>query len=213
MLRAVAQAVLEGPRHPDLLRPFPDGWTIRAAFLLKDGLAVVDLAFPGAEGVAATPLAGGPPRWQAGSHEESLAVSALVVSVVKSVPEVRRVVLLVGGEPAETLGGHVDLTHPLLPDLSLADDFPLFTPPEPTPTAAPEADATPAPGDAPDEEGTEAGEEPAPAPRATPSPVPVRSPPPRSRAAVARTAEPTPRSPGGAGGGAPPPKAAATESA
>ncbi len=45
-LRSVAAAVVEGPRSPDLVPPFPDGWTLRGAYLLRDGVAVLDLAPP-----------------------------------------------------------------------------------------------------------------------------------------------------------------------
>ena len=41
-------------------------------------------------------------------------VAALVDTVLQNVSGTNRVRLLVNGEPAETLGGHVDLTRPLL---------------------------------------------------------------------------------------------------
>jgi hypothetical protein len=65
LLRSVASAVLDGPRRPDLLRPFPPGWSLRGAYRLRNGLVVLDLApAPSArEG-------GSPARWEAGTHEE-----------------------------------------------------------------------------------------------------------------------------------------------
>ena len=45
-LRSVASGVVEGPRSEDLVSPFPDGWTLRGAYLLRDGVAVLDLAPP-----------------------------------------------------------------------------------------------------------------------------------------------------------------------
>ncbi|HEV8267117.1 MAG TPA: hypothetical protein VGR00_02745, partial [Thermoanaerobaculia bacterium] len=45
-LRSLASSVLDGPRRPELLRPFPAGWTLRAAYRMKDGLVVLDLAPP-----------------------------------------------------------------------------------------------------------------------------------------------------------------------
>ncbi len=140
-LRSVAAAVLDGPRRPELLRPFPDGWTLRAAYRLKEGLAVVDVAPPPLPTDAPAPPAGAL-RWETGSHEELMAAQALLVTVAKNIPEVTRVVLLVAGEPAETLAGHIDLTHPLRADAALAsDEAPL---PAPTPTPTPAAAATPA---------------------------------------------------------------------
>ena len=148
-LRSVAAGVVEGPRSADLVRPFPDGWTLRGAYLLRDGVAVLDLApprpAPAADAAApAAPTAPpAPARWQAGGHEEDSAVQALVVSVAKNMPAVTRVLLLVGGEPAETLAGHVDLGHPIAPDLARAVDEPARAQRPPVPTPEPTATPTP----------------------------------------------------------------------
>jgi hypothetical protein len=76
-------------------------------------------------------------------------VQALAVTVAKNIPAVTRVVLLVGGESAETLAGHVDLAHPIAPDLARAvDEAPRPARP-PVPTAAPTATPSPAPTKAP----------------------------------------------------------------
>jgi hypothetical protein len=127
-LRSVASGVVEGPRSADLVRPFPEGWTLRGAYLLRDGVAVLDVAPPA------------PSKWQAGAHEEDAAVQALAVTVGKNMTGVTRVVFLVAGEPAETLAGHVDLAHPIAPDFTrVAAEAP--RPAQPAPTATP----TPAP--------------------------------------------------------------------
>lgn len=171
-LRSLGAAVLEGPRHPALLRPFPEGWTLRAAYRLADGLAVLDLGpplppspapspevTPGKETVVAKgtpsptptlpPIALEPPRrWETGSSEEVGAVQSLVLTVTRNLPSVTRVILLVGGEPIETLAGHVDLTHPLHPDHSrVGSEEPLVAPlPTPLPTdGPPEGAASPTP--------------------------------------------------------------------
>ena len=73
---------------------------LRNAFLLHDGEAVLDLAVD--SGLTF------------GSDEELLIVASLVDTVLQNVAETTRVRILVNGEPAETLGGHVDLTRPLL---------------------------------------------------------------------------------------------------
>ncbi|MFN7989748.1 MAG: hypothetical protein U0529_19905 [Thermoanaerobaculia bacterium] len=193
-LRSLGAAVLAGPRHPALLAPFPQGWTLRAAFRLANGLAVLDLAPPapptpvpteepspeptpaGGKAKKGTPtptstpvpVATEPPkRWETGASEEVGAAQSLVLTVTKNLPAVTHVILLVGGEPAETLAGHVDLTHPLLPDLSrAADEAPLVAPmptPPPSPEPVAEASASPAPKPSPAV---------SPSPRATPRPTP-----------------------------------------
>jgi predicted component of type VI protein secretion system len=56
------------------------------------------------------------------------------------------VAFVVGGEPAETLAGHLDLTHPLLPDLTRASsEPPLEAVPPPSPVAPPSTPERPAP--------------------------------------------------------------------
>lgn len=151
-LRNLAAAVLDGPRHPDLLRPFPEGWTVRGAYRLQGGLVVVDLAPPapvmtaGTEGppVPETALALG---WQTGSHEELAAVQALLITLAKNAPDVAKVMLVIAGEPVETLAGHLDLTHPLLPDLARVQAEPPLdvVGPVPSPFAPPAASPSPPP--------------------------------------------------------------------
>jgi len=142
-LRSVAAAVMEGPRRPDLVRPFPEGWSLRGAYLLREGIAVVDLSpppLPEPREPGTPPV----PRWQAGAHEEDTAIQAIAVTLAKNLPAVTRVVLLVAGEAAETLGGHADLTHPIAPDLRrVAEEPALEEPTSPTPAPTPAAEPSP----------------------------------------------------------------------
>jgi len=87
---------------------FPRDSAVRAAFLLPDGTAFVDLGGP-------TLTAG----WGTGSHEELMAVYSIVSTVTTNFPEAKRVRILVNGEPAETLAGHVSLRQSLVPMPSL----------------------------------------------------------------------------------------------
>ena len=204
LLRRLGAEVLAGPRHPDLLRPFPEGWTLRAAYRLADGLAVLDLAPPASpappaeEGKDAkedvvdgkkaptptpSPVVSEPPkRWETGSSEELAAVQSLVLTVTKNLPAVTRVILLVSGEPVETLAGHVDLTHPIPPDLSRAADEAPLVAPMPTSPPDPAAPAEPAASPAPVPDAAAPSAQPAPAaspvpprPAARPSPSPRKS--------------------------------------
>lgn len=140
-LRSVAGAVMDGPRRPELMKPFPEGWSLRGAYLLREGIAVVDLSPPP---LAAPKEPGTPagPRWSAGSHEEDTAIQALAVTLAKNLPAVTRIVLLVAGDAAETLGGHADLTHPIAPDLRRAADEPPAEAPVASPTPASTAERT-----------------------------------------------------------------------
>jgi hypothetical protein len=87
---------------------FPRDSAVRATFLLPDGTAFVDLGGP--------TLTNG---WGTGSHEELMAVYSIVSTVTTNFPEVKRVRILVNGEPAETLAGHISLRGSLTPMPSL----------------------------------------------------------------------------------------------
>ena len=87
---------------------FPRDSVVRATFLLPDGTAFVDLGGP--------TLTQG---WGTGSHEELMAVYSIVSTVTTNFPEAKRVRILINGEPADTLAGHVSLKQSLVPMPSL----------------------------------------------------------------------------------------------
>lgn len=96
--------LLKGSVNPSVPKPFPADTELRGAYLLADGTAVVDLGGP--------TLAGG---WNTGSHQEMIAAYSVVQTVIANVPEAKRVRLLVNGQPAETLAGHLTIDRPLRP--------------------------------------------------------------------------------------------------
>jgi hypothetical protein len=99
-LRALFVELQKGPTREGLMSAVPEKMQLRNAFLLPEGQAVLDLAVDA--GLAF------------GSGEELTIVASLVDTTLQNVAETSRVRILVNGEPAETLGGHVDLTRPLL---------------------------------------------------------------------------------------------------
>jgi len=99
-LKALFAELRRGPTRAGLAAVLPPKIQLRNAFLLPDGVAVLDLAVD--SGLSF------------GSSEELAIVAALVDTVLQNVADTTRVRILVNGEPAETLGGHVDLTRPLL---------------------------------------------------------------------------------------------------
>ena len=104
-IRSVIEELLKGPRTA-LLPAFGPGTRVLEVFVNARGVAYVDLS------AEVRPLPG------PGSQGELLSVYALVNSVVANFPAVKRVQLLVDDKPVETLGGHVDLSRPLLPDMT-----------------------------------------------------------------------------------------------
>jgi spore germination protein GerM len=107
-LTPMLREYLKGPASPDAGRPFPPDSILRAAYVLPDGTAIIDIGGP--------TLASG---WTTGSHAELMGAQAMVQTVVHHVPQVQRVRILVNGQPAETLAGHVRLDRPLTPIGSL----------------------------------------------------------------------------------------------
>jgi spore germination protein GerM len=103
-LSVVARELLKGSANAGVPHSFPRDTVVRAAFLLPDGTAFVDLGGP--------TLTQG---WATGSHEELMAVYSVVQTIETDFPEAKRVRILVNGEPAETLAGHVNLEHALTP--------------------------------------------------------------------------------------------------
>ena len=99
-LKALFAELARGPAQAGLGGVVPQQIKLRSAFLLPEGQVVLDLGVD-------TSLA-------VGSDEEMTVVAALVDTVLQNVADTTRVRILVNGEPAETLGGHVDLTRPLL---------------------------------------------------------------------------------------------------
>jgi germination protein M len=99
-LKSLFSELKRGPQRTGLIASLPEKIQLRNAFLLSNGLAVLDLAVD--SGLSF------------GSDEELTIVAALVDTTLQNVADTNRVRILVNGEPAETLGGHVDLTRPLL---------------------------------------------------------------------------------------------------
>lgn len=91
----------------DLVSPFPPETKVRQVFLDADGTATVDFSREFAENAAF------------GASSEMAAVYAVVNTVAINQKAIKRVSLLIEGGERETLGGHIDLSRPLLPQYSL----------------------------------------------------------------------------------------------
>jgi hypothetical protein len=99
-LGALFGELSRGPSSPGLVGVIPPKIQLRNGFLMPGGLVVLDLAVD--SGLSF------------GSAEELSIVASLVDTVLQNVANTERVRILVNGEPAESLGGHVDLSRPLL---------------------------------------------------------------------------------------------------
>jgi hypothetical protein len=105
-LRTVVEEIIKGPTS-GLLPTLPPQARVIEAFVTARGVAYVDLS---AEAAAGLP---------GGSRSELLAVYSVVNTVVTNFPAVSRVQLAVDDHETPSLAGHVDVSRPLPPDMTL----------------------------------------------------------------------------------------------
>ena len=111
-LHAVVEELVKGSQS-GLLATLPPDTRVLHVFVSARGIAYVDLS---KEATVVQP---------AGSEAEMMTVYSVVNSLAANFPAVQRVQILIDDRPAATLAGHVDLTRPLRPDMSLLAGSPL----------------------------------------------------------------------------------------
>jgi spore germination protein GerM len=99
--RAILEAQLSAEATPPLMSTIPKGTTLRGIFVSERNEVFVDLdpairtAHPG------------------GTEQELMTVYTIVNAVLTNLPKLQEVQILIGGQEADTLAGHVDLRRPL----------------------------------------------------------------------------------------------------
>jgi spore germination protein GerM len=126
-IRAVLEELIRGSQQ-SLVPPLDPQTKVLGVFVTARGVAYVDLSKEAAQATG-------------GSEEELLTVYSVVDSITVNFPAVRKVQILIDDRSSDTLGGHVDLSRPLVPDLSLLAALPA----RPVPSGPPAADASPPP--------------------------------------------------------------------
>lgn len=107
-LRTVVAELVKGPKAGSTLAAtLPPQTQVLDVFVTARGVAYVDLSSEATKG-----------HW-GGVSEELRSVYSVVNSLTVNFPAIRRVQILVDDRPAQTLAGHVDLSRPLMPDLTL----------------------------------------------------------------------------------------------
>lgn len=123
-LRTVVEELAKGSTT-GLVPTLPAGTRVLEVFVQARGVAWVDLSSEAASGLPG------------GSKAELLTVYSVVNTIVTNFPAVSRVRIVVNDQPVTSLGGHVDLSRPLPPDMTLvALPTPEPTPAEPSPPPA-----------------------------------------------------------------------------
>jgi hypothetical protein len=94
--RQLVDMLVEGPRQGGS-RTLPETARVRALFVSSDGVAYVDFVDNAFE------------RHPGGVGSELISLYSVVNTLVLNIEEIRSVKLLIGGQEAVTLAGHVDL--------------------------------------------------------------------------------------------------------
>ena len=103
---AIVKALIKGPQK-SLLKTIPADTRLKALFITPDGTCYVDLS----EAVSK--------NHPGGSKSELLTIYSMVNSLVLNVPQIERVQILIDGNQAPTLAGHIDLQVPVKADMLL----------------------------------------------------------------------------------------------
>jgi spore germination protein GerM len=96
--RSLVQALIQGPLHGGT-RTLPQDSSLRSLFVTPEGVAYVDFKADAFE------------HHPGGVETEMLTIYSIVNTLVLNMEEIRWVKLLIGGQEAATLAGHVDLSH------------------------------------------------------------------------------------------------------
>jgi len=99
--RALVEALLAGDAPAPLSSTIPEGTSLRGIFVSSRNEVFIDL-----DATVRTKHPGG-------SMQELLTVYTLVNTIVVNLPSVSEVQILINGQEADTLAGHVDLRRPL----------------------------------------------------------------------------------------------------
>ena len=97
--RAIVEALIKGPQK-GLVRTIPVGTELSAIYIDSDNVCYVDLS----ETVKK--------NHPGGSNSELLTIYAVVNSLILNVSEIERVKILIDGNEAQTLAGHINLQFP-----------------------------------------------------------------------------------------------------
>ncbi len=97
--RAIVEALIKGPQK-GLVRTIPAGTELSAIYIDPDNVCYVDLS----ESVTK--------KHPGGTNSELLTIYSVVNSLILNVSEIKQVKILIEGNEAPTLAGHINLQFP-----------------------------------------------------------------------------------------------------
>lgn len=104
--KLILKELIEGPKDSSLNPTLPSETQIRAVYV-KDDCFYVDLSSSLKE------------KHSGGSTGELLTIYSIVNTLLENFPSQSQVQILIQGEPAETLAGHIDIRNPLSKNFSV----------------------------------------------------------------------------------------------
>jgi len=105
--KQIVVELIDGPKNPSLLPTMPEKTRVLGLYMDRYGTAWVDLSH---EVVT---------EHMGGTAEELATIFSLVDSLTVSLPDIKRVHILIDGEERDTLKSHVDLRRDFIQDLSI----------------------------------------------------------------------------------------------
>ena len=97
--RAIVEALIKGPQK-GLVRTIPVGTGLSAIFIDSEKVCYIDLSAAVKE------------HHPGGSNSEMLTIYSIVNSLILNVSEIKQVKVLIDGNEAPTLAGHISLQDP-----------------------------------------------------------------------------------------------------
>jgi spore germination protein GerM len=104
--RAIIETLIRGPQE-GLMRTIPSGATLKALHVTEDGTAYVDMTKALRE------------QHPGGSESELMTIYSIANSLILNIPEIKAVKILIEGQEAMTLAGHMDLRYPFKANMLL----------------------------------------------------------------------------------------------
>ena len=104
--RGIIEALIRGPQE-GLMRTIPEGTTLKALYVTDDGTAYVDMSRALRE------------QHPGGSESELMTIYSIANSLILSITEIKAVKILIEGQEAMTLAGHMDLRFPFKANMLL----------------------------------------------------------------------------------------------
>ncbi|MCK5543554.1 MAG: GerMN domain-containing protein [Desulfobacterales bacterium] len=96
---AIIQALIKGPSFKEYERTLPEGTKVNSLFIEDDGTAFIDFD----QNIRTL--------MDYSAQSEMLTIYSIVNSLVLNIEKINRVKILIQGETAQTLSGHIDLDH------------------------------------------------------------------------------------------------------